>query len=172
MKQTVVPFRNGIMLAIVILARRDARTPSAWPLWALALPIGAAAIRGFGHGFTKMGMEYIPSPFFAGLCGVTVSFIVLLTLWRRTPNRTRIVGNGRAPALFLVAGVFFGTAVMCLNVALFFGDIITVVPIVATTPIFSMIMSIIVFRREHLTLRIVLAVMIVMPSVVLIALGR
>ena len=41
--------------------------------------------------------------------------------------------------------------------------------IFAASPIFSMLLSIVVFRREILTLRIVAAVFIVMPSVVLIA---
>ena len=48
----------------------------------------------------------------------------------------------------------------------------TVVPIIAATPIFSMVLSIFVFRREKLTARIVLAVFLVVPSVVYIALNR
>jgi len=52
------------------------------------------------------------------------------------------------------------------------GQIVTVVPIVSAAPIFSMLLSIFVFRREILTARIVLAVFLVVPSVTYMALNR
>ena len=58
---------GGIIGAVAMLARRDAKTATTWPLWALGLPIGAAAIRSIGHVFSKIGMESIPDPYFAGL---------------------------------------------------------------------------------------------------------
>jgi drug/metabolite transporter (DMT)-like permease len=60
---------------------------------------------------------------------------------------------------------------MSLNTALLRGQIVTVVPIVACSPIFTMLLSVLVFRREKLTARTLLAVFAVVPSVVLIALG-
>ena len=141
-------------------------------LWALTLPIGAAIIRSFGHGITKIGMEDIPEPLMAGLVGASVSFMVTFTLWFMGKDRPRIDVRSPAPKLFLVAGLIFGIAVLALNTALLNGDIITVVPIVAASPVFSMLLSVLVFRREVLSLKIVIAVFIVMPSVALIALSR
>lgn len=162
----------GIIGAILMLSKRKAGVPAHWPVWALALPIGAAMIRSFGHGFTKIGMEYIPDAYFAGLVGFTTSLIVT-SLIHLVKNDRRLFEGGKSGAVwFLIAGVSFGTGILCLNTALLHGTVLTVVPIIAAMPIFSMLLSIFVFRREHLTLKIVLAVLIVMPSVVMIALSR
>lgn len=162
----------GIVAAVVLLARRKRGTTATWPLWALLMPVGAAVIRAFGHGFVKIGMEFIPDPYFVGLVGSTVSFFVTNTIWRRSASRPRIGLDHAGTRWFLFAGIFFGTAVISLNVALYLGTIVTVVPIVAVSPIFSMMMSVFVFRREQITPRVVIAVLIVMPSVVMIVLGR
>ncbi len=163
----------GIILSVLMLTRRNKKVPETWPLWALALPVGAAAIRAFGHGLSKIGMVYIPDPYFAGLLGFSVSFLLTSGL-HMIKGRERIRINYRiaAPYWFMAAGACFGTAILSLNSALLQGDIITVVPIVAAAPVFSMLLSIFVFRKELLTLRIVAAVFVVMPSVVLIALGH
>jgi len=61
--------------------------------------------------------------------------------------------------------------VISLNTALLRGHIVTVVPIVACSPVFTMLLSVLVFRRERLTPRTVLAVALVVPSVIFIALN-
>lgn len=162
----------GIVGAIILLTRRDKKIPASWPMWALALPVGAAMIRSFGHGFTKIGMAYIPDPYFAALVGFTVSMIVTGSLHLMKKERRPLMHARQGVYLFLLAGLMFGSALFALNTALLNGSIVTVVPIVAASPVFSMLLSIIVFRREHLTLRIIAAVFVVMPSVVLIALGK
>ena len=80
----------GILCAVLILSRRNKKIPASWPLWALALPVGAAMIRSFGHGFTKIGMEYIPDPYFASLVGFSVSFLLTSTLHLSKGGRTRV----------------------------------------------------------------------------------
>ncbi len=162
----------GIVSAIILLTRRDKKIPASWPVWALALPVAAAIIRSFGHGLTKIGMEYIPDPYFAALVGFTVSMVVTGSLHLMKKGRPPLMRARQGVYLFLFSGLMFGAALLALNTALLNGTIVTVVPIVAASPIFSMLLSVIVFRREHLTVRIVAAVFVVMPSVVLIALGR
>lgn len=162
----------GIIGAIVFLSKRKKGVPASWPLWALALPVGAAAIRGFTHGIVKIGMDFIPDPYFVGLVGASVSTVVTAANYLRKRDRPKIALDHAGTRWFLFGGIFFGTAVLSLNVALFYGSLITVVPIVAISPIFTMLMSVFVFRRENITPRIVIAVMIVMPSVVAIALAR
>lgn len=161
----------GIMLAVISLARRKKGVPATWPLWALALPVGAAAIRSAGHAGIKIGMETVPDPYFAGVVAATVSFFITGGLWVRKRDAHPISFGQPGPYWFLLAGCFFGIAVLALNMALLQGDIITVIPIVAASPIFSMLLSVLLFRREVITLRIILAVLMVVPSVALIALS-
>ena len=63
-------------------------------------------------------------------------------------------------------------AITALNQALLTGQIIVVVPVVSAAPVFTLLLSILVFRRERLTARLIAAVAVVVPSVILIALGR
>ena len=70
---------------------------------------------------------------------------------------------------FLGGGVCFATAIFTLNNAFMEGQVVTVIPIIAASPIFTLLMSWLIFRRERLTLKIVAAVFLVVPSVAFIA---
>ena len=70
---------------------------------------------------------------------------------------------------FIGASACFSLAVLSLNTALYNGQVIQVIPIVAASPIFTLLLSIGIFRQEVITKRIVLAVFMVVPAVMLIA---
>ncbi len=161
----------GIIAAVVVLARPDSRAAVSWPVWALALPVGAAAVRSLAHVFTKIGLETTPDPYFAGLVGFSVSAVVMMAVQRLRPGRQPVPWRGGGPYWFMAAGVIMGTSILSLNTALMRGQIVTVVPIVACSPVFTMLLSVLVFRREKLSARVVLAVFVVVPSVILIALS-
>ena len=162
----------GIIAAIVMLTRRNPRAAVTWPLWALGLPVGAAAVRSIGHVLSKIGMEDIPDPYFAGLVAFSVSALVMIAVHRIRPGSQPVQWRGGGPYWFMAAGVIMGISVISLNTALLRGQIVTVVPIVACSPVFTMLLSVFVFRREKLTARVVLAVFAVVPSVILIALSN
>ena len=162
----------GIIAAVAMLAKRDSKIPVTWPLWALALPVAAAAVRSIGHVLSKIGMESIPDPYFAGLVGFAVSTMVMLVVQKLKPEPQRIRWRSREPYWFVLGGATMGIALLCLNTALMRGELVTVIPIVATSPVFTMLLSIYVFRKEKLTPRIILAVLVVVPAVILIALNR
>ena len=164
----------GIVGAVILLSRknRSGGIPVDWPTWALLLPIGAACLRSLGHVLSKIGMEDIPDPYFAGMVGFTVSAILLNGL-RRFGKTTRppIPWYTKGPRWFALAGICFGTAIIALNAALLRGDLVMVVPIVAASPIFTMVLGAVLFKKEVLNRRAVIAVLIVVPSVIVIALG-
>lgn len=162
----------GVVAAIVMLARRRKGVPATWPIWALALPIGAAAIRSLGHVLSKVGMEWIPDPYFAALVGFTVSTMVTGGLRVAQRGAEPIGWRSRGPAMFALAGLCFGSAILALNTALLNGTVVAVVPIVAASPVFTMLLTVLLFRRERLTPRIAAAVFLVVGSVIVIALGR
>lgn len=159
----------GIVLGVACLSRRG-DVNRAWPLWALALPVGAAFIRTLAQMFAKIGMESIPSPFFVGLVGYSVSFaIALLTVAGK--------GGGHSVPLWtpgsrwlVYTGICYGFAILSLNTALQCGQLVVVSPIVACSPLFSLLLGWLVFREKTIDRRVVLAIVLVVPSVVLIAL--
>jgi drug/metabolite transporter (DMT)-like permease len=120
---------------------------------------------------TKLGLDITPDPYFAGLVGFSVSALVMAVVHRLRPGAQPVPWRGGGPYWFMAAGVIMGTSLLSLNTALLRGQIVTVVPIVACSPVFTMLLSVAIFRREKLTARTVLAVFVVVPSVILIALG-
>ena len=158
-----------IVLAIMMLAKKDGKISSNWPLWALALPIGAAAIRALAHVLTKVGMEEIPDAYLAGLIGFVVSAIVTLIIHKSRRESSSISLKNPGTKWFIGASACFSLAVLSLNTALYNGQVIQVIPIVAASPIFTLLLSIGIFRQEVITKRIVLAVFMVVPAVMLIA---
>ena len=158
----------GIVLGVACLSWKG--DPNrAWPLWALALPVGAALLRTLAQMFAKIGMESIPSPFFVGLVGYTVSFAIALfaargPVSRRRPERWWTPGS----KWLVVTGICYGFAILSLNTALQCGQLVVVSPIVACSPLFSLLLGWLVFRERTIHLRVVLAVVLVVPSVGLI----
>ena len=157
----------GIVAGVVLISARGpaART---WPLVALLLPIGAALVRSLSHAFSKIALEEIPSPFFVALVAYSVSFVLALANQARTGRSpVAAVAPGGAKWL-LVTGACYGSAVLVLNTALLHGRLIVVAPIVACTPLFTLLLGAAVFREDAITRRIVVAVLVVVPSVALI----
>ena len=68
----------------------------------------------------------------------------------------------------LATGTTYGIAVLVLNTALLHGRLIVVTPIVACAPLFTLLLGAAVFREDAITRRVVVAVLIVVPSVALI----
>lgn len=162
----------GIMSAILVLATGNLRLKSTWPLWALALPVGAAVIRSLAHVLSKIGMEDIPDPYFVGLIGFSVSAVITNIALRFRRTKTPVPWRTKSPYWFVIAGLMMSTGTISLNSALLHGQVTVVVPIVAVAPVFSMILSILIFKREQLSSRLILAVFMVVPSVIFIAMNR
>lgn len=161
----------GIVSAILVLSRRG-KVATDWPVWALALPIGAAAIRSLAHVLSKIGMVTVPDPYIAGLVSFSVSAAVLLTSQAVRRVRPPVLASRQAVLCFVGSGVSMALAITALNQALLHGQIVVVVPVVSASPVFTMLLSILVFRRERVTGRLMAAVCVVVPSVIVIALGR
>ena len=157
----------GIVAGVVLISWRG-QSSRTWPLVALALPIGAALVRSLSHAFSKIALDEIPSPFFVALVAYSVSFVLALANQVRTGRSGfDAVAPGGARWL-LVTGACYGTAVLVLNTALLHGRLIVVAPIVACAPLFTLLLGAAVFREDAITRRIVIAVLVVVPSVALI----
>lgn len=160
----------GIVISIVVLSWRGQSKPQ-WPVWALLFPVGAAFIRAASHALAKLGLEYIPSPVFVALVAYSVSFPLA---WLYHQYRVRdevsepIVRAGIG--WMLLSGSFYGTAVLLLNTALLWSDLVVVSPLVACTPFFTLMLGVFVFREAQIDRRTVIAVALVVPSVILIGL--
>lgn len=138
-----------------------------WPLWALLAPLGAAAVRGVAQPSLKYGMQDLPSPFFALLLSSTVATLVLglFALNSRARGRMRVGPGWRR---FVLVGGVNGVGILSLNAALGLGALMLVSPLVATTPIWTLLLGVTLFRSEVLGWRHLWVALLVVVGCVLI----
>ena len=160
----------AIVAGVVVLSWRDDLSRS-WPWWALLLPIGAALLRSVAQAFAKVGMESLPSPYFVGLVGYSVSFLVASIDHGRRRAPLGAVLN-RQCGWFALTGASYGFAILCLNSALNCGRLSVVAPIIACAPLFTLLLGVSLFRERAVTARVVVAVLLVVPGVVLVGTNR
>lgn len=145
--------------------RRDG-TSIDWPAWAVALPLGAAFLRAAAHAITKLGFAEVPSPLFASLVSNTVSLFIVGVMF--LASGVRLEGSARDYRWFVLAGLINAAAVYLLNQALELGQVITVAPIIASSPVFAMLLGLFVFKREVITWRTAATIALVVPGVILV----
>jgi uncharacterized membrane protein len=160
----------AIVAGVVVLSWRD-DVSRAWPWWALLLPIGAALLRSVAQALAKVGMESLPSPYFVGLVGYSVSLLVALADHSRRGTPSSAVLK-RGCGWFALTGASYGLAILCLNSALNCGRLSVVAPIIACAPLFTLLLGISLFHERAVTARVVLAVLLVVPGVVLVGMDR
>ena len=159
----------AVVAGIFVASFRGKSSVTSWPWWAILLPMAAEALRAIAHSITKVGFNEVPDPFFAALMATTVGAITL---------SIRYLAEGRKPDLqtpgmkwFVLTGVIISIAFFVLNIALESGKVITVIPIVAISPVFVMLLGLFVFRKETITWRTILTVALVVPGVILVSLS-
>lgn len=141
----------------------------AFPIWALLIPLCATGLRSVSHAITKIGFEEVPSPLFAAMVGTGVSLILVGGHFLVT--RPEIEGRLKDYRYFVASGCAAALAVYAVNVALQHGQVITVAPLVASSPIFSAALGYFVFGGESLNWRTFLTISLIVPGVILIVLA-
>ena len=158
---------GGVVAGIVVTAIKPAGgEPRGWPLWAMLLPLGAAFLRAVGYPITMIGFKELPDPFFAGLVSYSVSFLVSLSIFKIKSRTFNCFSTGYG--WFALAGMINGISIYSLNTALKLGQLLTVAPIVACSPVFTMLMGLLIFKRETITLRMVLSLSLVVSGIIVV----
>lgn len=135
---------------LVLSALGGRRIRRDWPVWALALPLGAAMVRGFVQPLSKYAFSFVHSPYFATMVTASVSTLVLLVLvgLKRRKGRLRVGAAGRR--LFPVSGVINGLGILALNQAIGMGQVTVAAPLASTAPLFALLFGAFLFKREVL----------------------
>jgi drug/metabolite transporter (DMT)-like permease len=155
-----------IVLGMLLLTWTGSARARDWPLWAMLLPFAAAAIRALAQVLTKFGLGLWSNPYAAGLIGYTVSAAVILMAARigNAPKR----GDRRAVPWFVATGFFNGGSLFLMYIALAKGQVSMVSPIVATYPLFTLGLSLLLLRHERITPRVALGAVATVAGVALL----
>ena len=155
----------GIVAGIYVMATRESRgQPRGWPLWAMLLPLGAAFFRSIGYPVTMIGYKELPDPFFAALVSYSVSLLVALGIFKM--QRCKFAKFSWGYGWFALAGVINGFSIYSLNTALKFGQVLTIAPIVACSPFFTLMIGWFFLKRENITWRKALSVTLVVSGII------
>lgn len=153
----------AVVSGIFVSTWRIDNAQTSWPIWALALPLGAALFRSVGNAFTKLGLQEVPSPYFAVLATSTISFFVVISSYRI--QRRPIPKFGKRHIWFMLTGVLTAGALGLVNSALMIGDLLRVQPLIASTPIFTVMLSYFLFSHEVLTTQTLLTLFLILSGV-------
>ncbi len=158
-----------VVAGAIVAAWSPTGIKRSWPLWALALPLGASLIRATGHTVTKIGLLEVASASFAVLVANSVSMLSCFAAFQT--QRRPLVGTRRSALWFIASGVSVALSLQFLNNALQVGDMVTVVPIVSATPLFTLLLGVLWFGREVITQRTVVTIALIVPGVILVAIA-
>ncbi|MCH8075824.1 MAG: DMT family transporter [SAR324 cluster bacterium] len=161
----------GVVAGIMLLCLRG-RGSARWSPLALLFPFCAALIRSGAHVGARWGLTLLPNVILTGMIAYAVSFLIASStagLGRKLMGTRRALQGWK---WFVLAGLANSGAIFTLNSALMLGSVSRVSPLIATYPLFTMILSAVFYRQEPITRLTVLAVAIVVPSVMLITLGH
>ena len=159
----------AVVAGAVVSAWNPRGVKREWPLWALVLPLGAAFIRATGHAIVKIGLGVVPSPSFAVFMGNTVS-LASSGIAHKMEGRA-LKGTAASWRWFIAAGIANALSIQFLNNALFVGSLLTTMPIVSATPIFTLLLGFYWFGRETITWRTIATIALIVPGVILVALA-
>ncbi len=154
----------AIVLGMLALTWSGSARPRDWPLWAIALPVAAAALRALAQVLTKAGLALWGSPYAATLIGYTVSAVVILAATRA--RGARAPADRRATPWFVATGMFNGASLFLMYTALGQGKVALVSPIVATYPLFTLALSLLLLRQERVPPRVALGAVLTVAGVV------
>lgn len=136
-----------IVAGVVIITVTRPQDVRDWRHWALLLPIGAAALRGFIQPTIKLGLEIWPSPIAAGLTGYLVSALVVLIFARIKTGHFIADASLVGRLWFVSVGLSNGIGVLLMYAALGSGPVALVAPLVATYPLITVGLSALLLGR-------------------------
>lgn len=140
-----------------------------WRLIDTAFPISAALISAISQSLRKQGLQILPDPFVAVAIVTTVSLILFL-IFVLTTGRAHLLQMERQGFSFFLAAALMATAAQVLNfVALARGELSVIIPLLNTTPLFTVLLSVVFLRKvETVNQRVVFGAILMFAGVVII----
>ena len=118
-----------------------------WRLLDTAFPISAALVSAISQSLRKQGLKILPDPFVAVAIVTTVSLILFL-IFVLTTGRAKSLRMERQGFSFFLAAALLATAAQVLNfVALGRGELSVIIPLLNTTPLFTVLLSVLFLRK-------------------------
>jgi len=162
-----------VVAGVVIISWKPEVAPPSYRWWHVVYSMVAGFLAGVAFPLRRYGLTITNEPVFFSFVVAIVSLLgaVPYTLW--TGGERKLIWHRRAVIDFFLSGFFEALGALLTLIALTTGRVVIVSPIVATTPLFSLMISLIFLRvKERITTVTVLGTMAVVVGTIAITLGR
>lgn len=163
----------GVVLVVGGIAiLSSGRTHGRWRRIDALWPVAAAAAAGAGAVFWRSGLKGFPDPIAGSIVGVAVAGVMVagFAAWRLGPRRIAADWRRAGPA-FLLCGMAAGLGILLYVNALQRGEVYRMLPLVQTSPLFTVLVALAFFRRaEHLSWRVPAGAVMTLSGALLVAL--
>jgi len=162
-----------VVIGVVLISWKPEAAPPSYRWWHVAYSMAAGFLAGVAFPMRRYGLTITNEPVFFSFVVAIVSLIgaIPYTFW--TAGERKLIWHKGAVSDFFLSGFFEALGALLTLVALTRGRVVIVSPIVATTPLFSLLLSLVFLRgREAITAATVLGTIAVVVGTIAIALGR
>lgn len=162
-----------VVAGVVLISWKPETVAPSYRAWHVLYSLGAGLLAGLAFPLRRYGLSLTNEPIFFSFVIAVVSLAGSLPyiLWSRSDRG--LVWNRRGVTHFFISGFCEGMGALLTLVALATARVVIVSPIVATTPLFSLVISLIFLRgKEKITAATVFGTVAVVAGTIAIALGK
>lgn len=140
-----------------------------WRLFDALFPLTAAFLAAVSQNLRRAGLLLLPDPFVAGAVTTGTSLIILASYFGVRRQFATAIPSRPSMRFYLPAAFVSAVAQLLVFVSLSRGEVSVVVPLLNTTPLFSVIFSLIFLRDlEKVTLHIVIGALLLLCGAIAI----
>ena len=162
-----------VVAGVVMISWKPEAAPPSYRWWHVVFSMVAGFLAGVAFPLRRYGLTITNEPVFFSFVVAIVSLVgaIPYTLW--TGGERKLIWHRRALVDFFLSGFFEAFGALFTLMALTTGRVVIVSPIVATTPLFSLLISMIFLRgKEKITAITILGTVAVVAGTIAITLWR
>jgi len=140
-----------------------------WKLFDIIFPLSAAFVGAVSQNLRKAGLLILPDPYFGAAVSTTTS-LILFIIFLLAVGKIHLLLPGRKSLPFFGCAAFVSAFAQILNyAALNMGEVSVMVPLLDTTPLFTVLFSAVFLRgQEKVTAGVVLGAMVMVAGAIVI----
>ncbi|MBI3066596.1 MAG: DMT family transporter [Deltaproteobacteria bacterium] len=162
-----------IVAGVVLISWKPDVPPPGYRWWHIVYSLAAGVLAGVAFPLRRYGLAINDEPVFFAAVVAVVSLAGALPYVRLSRDRRGSMWHPRGVLHFTLSGFFEGLGALLSLMALSSGRVVIISPIVATTPLWNLIIAIVFLRgREEINARTIAGTVSVVLGTAAIALGR
>lgn len=161
-----------VVIGVILISWKPEASPLQYRRWHVLYSLGAGVLAGIAFPLRRYGLTLSNQPVFLGAVVAIVSFGCAVPYLVARRPRQEAVWHAKAILHFTASGFFEALGALLSLVALASGRVVVVSPIVATTPLWNLLIAIVFLRgREDINVRTVCGTIGVVVGTMAIAWG-